>query len=316
MMTGEALSENRYLAAARSLYLDLVTAEVVEAFGAAGIRSILLRGPAVGRWLYEHESSRPYMDIDLLVEERRSGSAGSCLGTLGFAEVGVEGVLPGDRPTHAHPWSRGDGACVDLHTTILGVLIPGDEAWAILATGTDTITVAGWEVEVLGQPARALMLALHAGHHGARVSAPLQDLALALEKLPFSIWESAASLAARLEATDLFAAGLRLLPAGETVGRRLSLPAGAPVYVVLRATTPPPMALGFEWLSQTPGWRGKASLVARKVVPSRRFMRAWSPLARRGRIGLALAYLWRPIWLALHAGPAFFAWRRARKASG
>jgi len=95
----------------------------------------------------------------------------------------------------------------------------------------------------------------------------------------------------------------------------LALPAEPGVDVALRASTPPPMALGFEWLARTPGWRGKVALTLRKTFPSPAFMRAWSPLARRGRMGLGLAYVWRPIWLALHAGPAFLAWRRARKSA-
>jgi hypothetical protein len=305
----------RHLAAALSLHLDAVTSEVVGAFRAVGVRTILLRGPAVGNWLYQEESVRSYVDVDLLVEERNVDKAAACLEQLGFADVSVEGVLPGDRPTHARTWSRADRALVDLHTTILGVRIPGVDAWAILAAPTDSVTVAGLEVEILGEPARALMLALHAAQHGARSGPTLHDLQRAVDRLPFAIWRAAADLAARLDATDSLAVGLRLLPAGEAVASRLALPVESAVEVALRASGPPPMALGFEWLSRTPGWRGKALLAARKIVPSATFMRAWSPLAGRGRIGLGLAYLWRPIWLALHAGPAFLAWRRARKSS-
>jgi Uncharacterised nucleotidyltransferase len=309
----EDASTTRHLAAALSLHLDAVTAEVVGAFRAVGVRTILLRGPAVENWLYQEESVRSYVDVDLLVEERTVDKAAACLEELGFADVSVEGVLPGDRPTHARTWSRADRALVDLHTTILGVRVPGDDAWAILAAPTDTVTVAGLEIETLAEPARALMLALHAAQHGARSGPTLHDLQRAVDRLPFAIWQAAAALAARLDATDSLAVGLRLLPTGEAVASRLALPAESAVDVALRASGPPPMALGFEWLSRTPGWRGKALLAARKIVPSAAFMRAWSPLAGRGRIGLGLAYLWRPIWLALHAGPAFLAWRRARK---
>jgi len=43
------------------------------------------------------------------------------------------------------------------------------------------------------------------------------------------------------------------------------------------------------------------------------FMRWWSPLARRGRLGLTVSFLWRPLWFLGHAGPAYLAWRRARR---
>jgi putative nucleotidyltransferase-like protein len=314
-MANESRAGSKHLAVAVSLHLDAVTADVVRAFRDAGVRSILLRGPAVGSWLYPDENVRSYVDVDLLVEETSAGKASSCLEELGFEDVSVEGVLRGDRPTHAHTWSRADRALVDLHTTIVGVRIPAGEAWAVLAADTATIAVAGAEVEILHESARALMLALHAAQHGARFTPTLDDLERAFARLPLVTWRQASSLAQRLDAVDAFAAGLRLLPAGAEVANRLELPSATAVDVALRVGTPPPMALGFEWLSQTQSWRGRASLAARKIAPTPAFMRAWSPLARRGRAGLALAYLWRPIWIVLHAGPAFLAWRRARSAA-
>jgi len=222
-------------------------------------------------------------------------------------------VLPRDRPTHARTWARADRALVDLHTTILGVRVPGGDAWAILAAQTDTVSVVGLEVETLSEPARALMLALHAAQHGARSASTLEDLRRAIDLLPPAVWIESASLAARLDATASFAAGLRLLPAGQDLARRLEVPDESPVDVALRATTPPPMALGFEWLSQTQGLRNRGALIARKVFPSARFMRAWSPLAARGPLGLVLAYAWRPLWLLWHTPNALKAWAAARR---
>lgn len=46
-------------------------------------------------------------------------------------------------------------------------------------------------------------------------------------------------------------------------------------------------------------------LAARKVIPSRRFMRAWFAPAGAGRRGgMVLGYLYRPAWLLLKARPA------------
>src|SRR5689334_3519394 len=113
-MVSEDSSTARHLAAALSLHLDAATAEVVEAFRAVGVRTILLRGPVVGKWLYRGTGVRSYVDVDLLVEESTVDEAAECLEKLGFVDVSVEGVLPGDRPTHAHTWSRADRAQVDL----------------------------------------------------------------------------------------------------------------------------------------------------------------------------------------------------------
>ena len=43
------------------------------------------------------------------------------------------------------------------------------------------------------------------------------------------------------------------------------------------------------------------------------FMRLWHPLARRGPVGLAAAYLYRPFWLAVKLPVGVRAWRRAAK---
>jgi hypothetical protein len=75
------------------------------------------------------------------------------------------------------------------------------------------------------------------------------------------------------------------------------------------------MAVGLLRLARTPGFKGKAALVWNEAFPSKAFLRTWSPLARRGRIGLALAYVWRPVWMILRLGPALAAIMRARRAA-
>ena len=174
----------------------------------------------------------------------------------------------------------------------------GEAAWKVLAAElTESFALGSVAVTVLQAPGQALVISLHAAAHGARVSKPLNDLRLALERLPYGTWQAAAALAGRLQATEAFAAGLSLLPQGYELTGRLGLPVSPSVEVVLRASTAPPTALGFEWLSRTPGVFGKARLVARKVAPRGDFMRAWSPLARRGKAGLIAAYVFRVGWL-------------------
>jgi hypothetical protein len=156
-------------------------------------------------------------------------------------------------------------------------------------------------------------VALHAAKHGRHEPKPMEDLARALDMSPFETWEAAAVLAAQLEATAAFATGLCVLPAGEVIAERLNLDRRAPVRTVLAATTPPALALGFEELRLTPGLGAKVRFVACKLFPSRTYMRFLLPLARRGPLGLLMAYCWRLIWLAFRVGPGFRAWMQVRR---
>src|SRR4051812_17372050 len=55
--------------AIRSLRLDRVAVEAVDAMQREGIDVLLLKGPAFARWLYDDPAVRGYRDVDLLVRE-------------------------------------------------------------------------------------------------------------------------------------------------------------------------------------------------------------------------------------------------------
>jgi Uncharacterised nucleotidyltransferase len=313
-MTGDAADEARLALAIEALQIDRVTGEVVEAFRGAGIHSILLKGPAIARWLYADGSPRPYIDTDLLVPPDEHAGAVDALVELGFElELGDEDT-PGWR-MNAHEWRRPDGARIDLHRTLVGVGVGPERLWPVLAEQSEPIWVGGVKIDSLSGPGRALHVALHAAQHGAWRPQALEDLGRALGATPLDTWAEAAILARELDAVPAFAAGLRLDARGAEVAARLELSERGSREVTLRAATPPPGALGLEELAHATGLAAKLKLIGRNLVPSPRFMRVWSPLARRGRLGLAAAYLWRPVAILLRAGPALIAWLRARKQS-
>jgi hypothetical protein len=293
------------------LALDALATQVIAALVDAGIRAILLKGPALADWLYRGER-RPYSDVDLMIARAHRVEAERLLEELGFDLVALD-ILPHDRPHHARTWLRPGGAAVDLHHTLIGIGASSELTWAALTQETEHVRLAAGEVEVLSRPGRAFMVALHAAQHGMLAPGPLEDLDRAVEQLPLGGWETAARLAERLDALPAFATGLRLTPSGSMLATRLNIPDHTSAESLLRSWNEPKMALGFAWLSQTKGFRPKLMLVSRKLVPQAAFLRAWSPLARRGPIGLAAAYAWRPLWLLLNAVPGYLAWRKAQK---
>lgn len=301
------------LYAVRALALDALGAQLVDELQGAGIPSIVLKGPAIATWLYGGREVRPYGDADLLVPPADWEAAGTLLRRLGFE---------GDLGPLAHPrmesiastgWVRGADN-VDMHCTLWGIEAEPQRAWEILSAHTVPMKVGGSVVQVLEPAARAMHVALHAAQHGQAEGKPIRDLELALEQLPDDLWVAAAAVAAEVDATAGFATGLRMLPPGRELTERLGVEGAGSVDSLLRVAQVP-LAHGFEELVTTPGLRGKLALLRGELFPNPAFMRWWSPLAARGRLGLAAAYAWRPLYLALKAGPGLVAWRRARRAA-
>ena len=253
------------MAAGVALLADAAAVEATRALETAGIPSILLRGPVVARHLYGHDEIRPYMDADLLVQRDQRGRSEEVLRNLGFEHVAVLGQRSSDRPPWSSTWERPrDRANVDLHWTLIGVGASPEEVWRVFEETAERVPVRKAQLRGLGEAATALVVALHAAHHGALVGYPIDDLQRAIQRLPFGTWEAATELASRLDASEAFAAGLHLAPGGAALARRLQLPDVRTTETLLRAQTAPPTALGFDWLARTPGVRRKVIFVAAK----------------------------------------------------
>jgi hypothetical protein len=75
-----------YLASAhRNLVLLYELRQVIAALGAAGVRTIVLKGAALAESLYGNAAVRPLMDVDLLLERERLDTAVAVLAAHGFA---------------------------------------------------------------------------------------------------------------------------------------------------------------------------------------------------------------------------------------
>jgi len=302
--------------AALSFAVDFVTAEVWATLEMCGIRSVLLKGPAIAVWLYPGEG-RLYADTDLLVRAADRERAGSVLARLGFVEDAAVRDHVRIGAGKSTPWERpADGAVVDLHHSLFGLAAaPDAEVYAAFSAGARTLPVGGLRVRVPPRPARLLHIALHAIQHGGEAAAkPMLDLERAVELAPESLWREAAALAERLGAAAEFGAGLRLTAAGAALARAISAPAEGSATATLRVAQVP-MAEGFGELAAADGARAKAALVRREAFPGAAFMRWWTPLARHGPVGLLVAYAWRLAWLLGRAPAGWLAWRRASRAA-
>jgi hypothetical protein len=296
------------LATARTLAVDALTGEVVAALRAAGLRCMLIKGPTIALWLYDPRAPRSYVDTDLLVAPRDLDAAQRVLEGLGFAPGPADDAVG---EPHSRPWLRGTQDAVDVHRTLFGAAAAPEVVWRELSATAGRMRLGTVEVDVPSRAGRVLIAALHAAQHeGAGHSA--EDVRRAIEQAGDAAWREAAELARRLDATHTLALGLAGAPGGPELAADLGLPSAALVRTALDERSRAPLALGIDRLARSDGWRARGALVWREAVPSPDHLRFTSALARRGRWGLALAYVLRPLWLVRHAPASIAAWRRAR----
>ena len=230
-----ASSTNVGATAASTFRLDVKGAEIRQAFNAAGIRTVLLKGPAFAR-LYPDPRSREYSDVDLLVDPAAVQRAQQVLVAAGFrrfdpesavrqTDAVVGGAVGAHGASHATAWLRErDHFVVDLHDSLPQCGVPGDLVWQAVTEHLDVVTVAGVITSTLDRPASALLVALHAAHHGPHSGPAATDLEAALKVFDRGCWEAARDLAVKLQAEAAMGIGLGISDVGGTIARELSLP--------------------------------------------------------------------------------------------
>jgi Uncharacterised nucleotidyltransferase len=248
-----------------------------------------------------------YVDVDLLVRRDQVPAAEALLRELGYDQLWAPEDMPADRPIASH-WRRSDGGPpIDLHWALPEAAAAPDVQWDELTSDT----VEG-EIEQLAEPALCVMAALHAARHAA-LPRPAEDLSRGLNVASRKTWAAAARLAGRIDALDAFSAGMRTVPAGAALADAIDVSPPRTTRAVLLTQSPPPGADGLDALFTTRGVRARARLIARTLVPTRRWMRSSTRLGRRGGRWLVAAYVWHPIGVLSRLPAAARAWLRAAR---
>jgi hypothetical protein len=307
-----AFDRHRALAVGANLAADAVAAEVVPELERRGIRTLVLRGPAIARWLYR-EGERDYDDVDLLVEPGAIARAEETLRILGFHGRALVESFNHGRPRHAEMWVRSAAPPVDLHRTIVGAAASDREVWRSFWRHAEPITLQDAEIKSLDRTALLVVLTLHAAQHG--LEAATRDLRVAIERVSIETWEQASRLADELGAVPAFEAGLRMFGAGGEIADRLQIATQPTPEILLRTQAAPDLSLGLNWVADLPSARARACFIVSKVFPEPDSLRDVSAVARRGPMGLAIAYAQRIAWLTIRAPRAISATRRARRSA-
>ena len=141
----------RVLAGLVNLVNDRLTATIVAALRADGVRAIVLKGASIREWLYEEHEERLSGDIDLLVPHSACDQVDACLRTLALRYLGPSKV--GHGRAYVRLWEQPQtGALVELHQSISGIAADDASAWRVLSERTTLMPIDGEPAEVLDLP--------------------------------------------------------------------------------------------------------------------------------------------------------------------
>lgn len=272
-----------FIHAVRALAVDAVGAEVIAAFRAAGIRSIVLKGRSIARWLYPR-GGRSYGDTDVLVQEGDVAAAEAVLRGLGFVDIAEEWASAEHMPQEIARTFVRPGGNIDLHWSIHHVPVAPDVVWKTFNAHTTTLVLGGVEATALDTTALALHVVLHAAQH-AKEKHTGEDLRRAVSALSAQEWAEVAALAARLGVEGLLALGLRLDPAGGAVAQALGLPDPAAEESAAWTAYAPQGANSLDMLAAAPGLCAKLRVARWALLPSPGRVRYEFPTTRGALLG-------------------------------
>lgn len=313
--------------AVHALALDAAAADVARAFHAAGIVSLLLKGPAIVHWLYSDDpAQRTYTDADVLVSPAEFHAAENVLVGMGFMRpvTGYRHQVAAWVPESAWERPGAPPTSIDLHRGFHGVSAAHWESfWALMTEHVVRIDIGGGQVRIPDAAGCALVVALHESA-AARGEQSGLDLRRAAAAFDAGTWQEAARRADVIGATPSFVLGLSLHEQGRAIVDALELAGPLPVAETTRSLVlagADPDAVERAWslqhqLAAADGWRHRLRVLFDIAFPSAAYLRATVPTARHGRAGMALARVDRLLDLTLRAPAILRLMRAGRRRRG
>ena len=121
-----------------------------------------------------------------------------------------------------------------------------------------------------------------------------------LDRWPFDVWSAAAGLAQEIDATEAFAAGLRLVEPGAALAERLELPPTSRLDWELQQIDRARGRFHLEALLRAPTARERAQVLRRALLPHPHWIARQYPWAADHPARLPAAYLVHvarsPLW--------------------
>jgi hypothetical protein len=196
------------------LFTLSMTAElfrILDAFGQAGIETILVKGPVVSFLAYGDPAVRSYVDLDLLVRDRAILPASRIMTTLGFeADVPEAAILSGKIPGEYLFKRAGAQQIVELHTEKTFRYYPRPMRIEDLFARRRRVPLEGREIPALCLEDELVLNCIHgAKHFWERLMWPA-DIAAIVARHPEIDWEGVRRAARDAGAERMVHVGLLL----------------------------------------------------------------------------------------------------------
>jgi hypothetical protein len=213
-MPGEAWEKLQSGMRTQHLFTLSMTAElfrILDAFGQAGLETILVKGPIVSLLAYGDPAVRSYVDLDLLVRDREILPASRILVALGFeADVAGAAILAGKIPGEYLFKRAGAQQIVELHTEKTFRYYPRPMRMQDLFTRRRHVSLEGREVPALCLEDELVLNCIHgAKHFWERLMWPA-DIAAIVAHHPEIAWERVRQAARDVGAERMVHVGLLL----------------------------------------------------------------------------------------------------------
>jgi Uncharacterised nucleotidyltransferase len=256
---------------------------LVDAFHAAGVRALLLKGAALAYTFYRRPDHRPRFDSDLLVAPTDRGAAEAILRALGYDPVRQ---VTGDLVMYQAPWVlKRDGAVVhvvDLHWRVANPQAFGDVlAFEELSAESGPIPSLGAHARGPGPVHTLLLACVHrvAHHFDAVMLIWEYDIHLVSSSLSDAQWGAFGAMAESRRITTVCRRGLDLaasrfgtrVPAGilSTSAAAAAGEASTAAYIAPRRH----IQEVADDLRALPTWGARWRLVYQHLFPPVRYMR-------------------------------------------
>jgi hypothetical protein len=184
---------------------------ILDAYGNAGIDTILVKGPVVSYLAYGDPAVRSYVDLDLLVRDTTILPACRILTSLGFeANIPEAAIFAGKIPGEYLFKRVGGQQVIELHTEKTFRYYPRPMRIEDLFARRRTLTLEGREVPALCLEDELVLNCIHgAKHFWERLMWPA-DIAAIVARHPEIAWERVTQAAREVGAERMIHVGLLL----------------------------------------------------------------------------------------------------------